>query len=142
MAKPSGKSAALRSSGPFWPDRIVGVLAGLGHFALLLIGLALASLGFPQISRDLQGDFAHAAPRYALLLALLALVAFLFWTSVRLFRGRRVGHVVTAILAGLGVLSGGAGTVQTGQFDPRTGCSLFLLIFCLARLGGWGPRPA
>lgn len=70
-----------------------------------------------------------------------------FWGGVHLFRGHRLGLVVIAVLlvlspsaARMGLSAGWFGQgVRTEDFE--NGGIPFLLLFCIARLGGWGPKP-
>ena len=138
---PKARRRARAKAGAFALDRIVAVLTGLGHLGLLILALAFAGvLGWASVGKP-RRDLLALAPGGALAAVFLLVGGFLFLASVRLWQGRRFGHVVTALVAGLGAAFGGYGAAQSGRADAAFWWSLFVLLFCLARLGGWGPKP-
>lgn len=73
-------------------------------------------------------------------LGILALLGVFLWVYAGVYQGRRVALIVVAVFGALGTL-GSAANGTVGANGAGGLWSLFLLVYSLARLGGWGPKP-
>ncbi len=108
--------------------------------------LALAALGGVSFGLSASGGGKAQSPGgialfVGFIIVFIALAGFLLWVSLRTAQGRKIGFVITAVLSGIGV----AMILYSGNGAGRPGLvslwQLFVLIYCVARLGGWGPKP-
>lgn len=130
------RSGSSGGSGVFWLDRLIGglsVLFGLAGALLFLYVLVTHSALLP-------------VPRGVAVFGLLS-TSLHTWGGVHLFQGHRLGLVVIAVLlvlspyvVGVGLSAGWLGKGIRAE-DLQSGGIPFLLLFCIARLGGWGPKP-
>lgn len=136
-AMPKRKLAVRRKSGVFWPDRIVGALEFLVNLLAAIVILPL--FGASCLSSDVPFEL-------RLILAVgSVLVLFLIWASRRLFVGQRTGFVSIVIFSAIGalvaLLLAGGGLVAFRGWEGQSGWNVFVLVYCLARLLGWGAKP-
>lgn len=145
MPKKRRKSPVTKRTGKFLPDRIVGFLTALAPVVALIFLAAVGGLAGFLLSLGSEGKGSHGIAatvgRIALILLGLVLCGFLLWVSIRTAQGRKIGLIFTALFGGLG-LAGALYPVSQGKpVDYSAAWQLFLLLYGLIRLGGWGPKP-
>lgn len=125
---------------PFGPDRIVAGLLALQWIVLPAALLILAAL---RPTFDPTG-FGVSKPEFWMvaITAIYFLLVLTGWICLRVSGGRRVGFIALAIVQGAS-LAWAASFVVRGRPMPLGVVEpLAVLIFVIARLRGWGPRPA
>ncbi len=136
--KSRGKGGSRRARA-FLPDRIVGLLGGIGNALALAIVGGIAGLGGAAAIRSRDRDLIP----WTLLFGIAAVVlAGIVWVYAQVFRGRRVGFLIAAVLGAIGIAARSLPMVGGGRLESGSLPSAFLLVYALARLLGWGPRPS